>query len=240
MIESCLLALEKLEIIMARAFEFIGSRVGKVSEKQVQRFILKEFDREGLVLDRDEPIVAVNESASHPHYFPGRKSKKICREDLVLIDIWARLKKGGSVYADITWMGLVGNKIEGKRMTAFKDVLRARDLGIKFIRKELREGRIPTGYSVDKVVRNYFKKKDLDKFFIHSTGHSIGSKNCHGDSFNLSKKCKKKIKIGIPFTIEPGLYFPGEFGVRSEIDCYIDSNMRLKVMGKVQKVIVQM
>lgn len=238
MIKSCELALEKLEKIMDRAFEFISARVGKVTEKQVQRFILKQFDRECLVLDKDEPIVAVNESAVNPHYFPGKKSKKIYKGDLVLIDIWARLRKRGSVYADITWMGFVGKKIDKKRERIFKEVIKARDLSLKFIRDELKSGVVPTGKEVDKVVRDYFKKKSLDKFFIHSTGHSIGSKNCHGSYFNLSKKCRKKIKVGIPFTIEPGLYFPCEFGVRSEVDCYINSDMKLIVMGKVQKEVV--
>jgi len=240
MIESCSLALEKLEVIMARAFEFISSRVGKVSERDVQKFILKEFDKEGLVLDKDKPIVAVNESASNPHYFPGKRSKKIHRGDLVLIDIWARLKKKGSVYADITWMGVVGSELDGKRKNAFKEVIKARDLGVKFIRSELKEGRIPTGKEVDKVVRDYFKGRGLDKYFIHSTGHSLGFKSPHGDDFNLSKKCRKKLKVGIPFTIEPGLYFPGEFGVRSEIDCCIDSDKKLVVLGKVQRGLVMM
>jgi len=239
MIKSCESSLEKLDKIMARAFEFIGSRIGQVSEKQVQRFILRQFDCEGLILDKDEPIVAVNESAASPHYFPGKRSKKICEGDLVLIDIWARLKKKGSIYADVTWMGFVGSGFEGKKKRAFKDVVRARDLGVEFIRKSLKKGVVPTGYEVDKVVRDYFKKKDLDKFFIHSTGHSIGSENCHGDSFNLSKKCRKKIKVGIPFTIEPGLYFKDEFGVRSEIDCCIGSDRKLRVLGKVQKGIVR-
>lgn len=233
------LAAQKLEQIKNSAFDLIKKNIGKISEKQVENFIFSEFKKQGMVSDYSNQIIAVNGNSGNPHYFPKKRSRIIRKNSLVKIDIWARLKKRNSFFADITWMGYTGKKVPKKIQNTFDKVIAARNLALKYLRKELKKKRLPKGNEVDKVVRDYFKKFKLDKYFIHGTGHSLGKRNCHGKSFSLAgRKSRKKLQFNIPFTIEPGLYFKSKFGVRSEIDCYIAEDYKLTVTTKIQNKIL--
>lgn len=236
------IATRKLESIKNKAFELIKRNIGKISEYDVNRFILSEFKQQGLTIERNNPtqIVAVNQNTATPHYFPSKKKSKIIRKNnLILIDIWAKLKENDSPFADITWIAYSGKNIASRIKETFKVVIGARDTALKFIRKELKNRRFPSTRDIDRAVRNYFKKYGLEKFFVHKTGHSLGFSFCHGKYFSLSKKSKAKLKPEIPFTIEPGLYFKNDFGIRSEINCYITRDYKLFVTSEIQKKIVK-
>lgn len=238
-LENHKVAAKKLEEIKNRAFNFIKDNLGNVSEKKVEDFIFLEFKKQGLVSDYTNQIIAVNGNSGNPHYFPRKRSRIIRKNNLIKIDIWARLRKRNSFFADITWMGYTGKKIPKKIQDIFDKVIKARNLALGYIRKELKNKRLPKGNEVDRVVRDYFKKFKLDKYFIHGTGHSLGKRSCHGKSFSLAGKySRKKLKFNIPFTIEPGIYFKNKFGVRSEIDCYITEGYKLVVTTKIQNKIV--
>jgi len=226
---------KKLDKIKDRVFELIRKNLGKITEYDVREFILQEFKKENLIVDKNNsiPIVAVNSSAAEPHYTPGKKSKLIKKNNLILVDIWARIKKG--YFADITWMGYSGSRVPRKVQETFNHVIKSRDLAVAFIKKGVKKG--VGGREVDKIVRDYFKKYKIDKCFIHGTGHSLGLRECHGRFFNLNRR-KNKIKTEIPFTIEPGIYYKNKFGVRSEINCYIKGN-QLIITSKVQRKIVR-
>lgn len=234
-IKNHLTASKKLDNIKNKAFTFVSNNTGKITEYDLQQFIIKELIKENLKY-HDVPIVAVNESSSEPHYFPKKESKKIKENSLVLIDLWASFNSG--YYADITWIGYTGNPPE-KVMDIFETVINARDLAIFFIRTNLKNKNLPYGNEIDKIVRDYLSEKNLDKYFIHSTGHSLGKDHCHGKNFNISKKESKKIEQNIPFTIEPGLYFKNKFGVRSEINCYI-KDYELIITSNIQKGIIRL
>jgi len=176
--------------------------------------------------------VGVNASAANPHYSPSQKSKLIRKNNLVLIDIWAREKQG--VFADITWMAYTGKNIPEKIKNTFDHVINARDMALDFIRKELKKKNFPIGKEVDEIVRGHLDNLGLGKYFIHGTGHSLGNSSCHGKAFNFNKKSKSKIKTNTPFTIEPGVYFKSRFGIRSEINCYITEDYKLKVTTEKQ------
>ncbi|MDD5145661.1 MAG: M24 family metallopeptidase [Candidatus Pacebacteria bacterium] len=234
------LAAERLDLVKDRAFSFIKNNLGKVSEYDVNKFIFSEFKKSGFTPDRNYPavIVAVNENAQNPHYFPNKKGSKIIKKnDLILLDIWANLKGEDSHFADITWMAYAGREIPGEIKATFERVIGARDFTVKFIKKILGRKQLPNTQIVDRAVRKYFGK--MGKYFIHGTGHSLGIKECHGKYFRFDKRSNAKMKIGIPFTIEPGLYFPGKFGIRSEINCYITKNYKLEITTKVQKQIIK-
>lgn len=234
------LAAKRLEFIKDSAFSFIEKNLGNISEYDVVELILREFRKQNLAIDKKNPIpiVAVNENAAIPHYFPSkRKSRVIKKNSLVLIDIWARIKEKKSVFADITWVAYFGRRVPKKIQKAFQHVIEARDSALRFIKEKLKEKELPKAGDVDRVVRSYFRNYKLDKYFLHRTGHSLGFINCHGKRFNLSKHSKKRIQINVPFTIEPGLYFKGKFGIRSEIDCYITKDFKLKVTTRIQKAI---
>src|SRR3989344_5378764 len=97
--------------IKDRAFSLISRNLGMISEYEVQEFILSEYKKEGMVTLRSDKkyvperhppqIVAVNENTANPHYFPQkRKSKIIKGNDLILLDIWARLNEENAPFAD--------------------------------------------------------------------------------------------------------------------------------------------
>ncbi len=244
------IAAEKLEAIKNKALKLIKRKLGKISEYDVQEFILAEYKKEGMVTLRSDrkyvsekhtpQIIAVNEHAANPHYFPSsRKSKIIKKNDLILVDIWARLKGDNSPFADITWMAYAGKNLSEEIKATFNRVIRARNVALEFIKKNLNNRKFPKTKDIDKVTRDYFKKFGLDKYFIHKTGHSLGLHICHGKYFRLGKTSNSRIKPDIPFTIEPGLYFKNKFGVRSEIDCYVSKNYKLIVTTTIQKEIIK-
>lgn len=192
-INSHIIASKKLDAIMFRTFNYIKKNIGKVSEKNVEQFILKEFKKENLITDRKKLIVAVNKNSAIPHYYPNTQNLIIKKNNLIKIDIWAREKGKKKVFSDITWMAYTG-KAPKKIINLFNIVLKARNKAIKFIKTTLSDKLLPYGKEIDKVVRNYFKKICLDNYFIHGTGHSLGFNSPHGRDFKISKKEKNKIK----------------------------------------------
>jgi Xaa-Pro aminopeptidase len=231
------LAAEKLSVIRDRAFDFISKNIGKITEYDVKEFILKELEKEEMMSDSDFPIVACNENTSNMHYFPEKgKSKRIDRDCLVMIDLWARLKEGG-FYADITWMAFTGNEIPEEVGETFEQVIKTRHRAIEYIKENLKNKKFPKGHDANEIIRIFLG--NLEKYKIHRLGHSLGYFHAHGDSFNLEKNDSRKMKIGIPFTIEPGLYYKGKFGIRSEIDCYINEDYEVVITTEVQDEIVK-
>jgi Xaa-Pro aminopeptidase len=245
-IEKHKIAAEKLELIKNRAFDFIKRNVGRISEYDVENFILSEFKRENLFTQGPNvgknpcQIVATNENTAFVHYFPEKKNAKIIKKNsLILIDIWAKLNEERAPFADISWMGYCGKVIPKEIRKAFMRVIGARNFTVNFIKRCLKNREFPGTRDVEMTTRNYFRKFGLEKFFLHRTGHGLGFRNCHGKYFRFDKKSKARIKPNIPFTIEPGLYFKNKFGIRSEINCYVTENYKLIITTKIQKEIVK-
>lgn len=243
------IAAEKLEIIKNKSFALIKKNLGKISEHDVQEFILSEYEKEGMVTllsntayvaEKHTPqIVAASVHTGEVHYYPNKKNSKIIKKnDLIMIDIWARLKGENSPFADITWMGYAGKNVPKEFLKTFNQVIGARDAALDFIRKNLREGIFPKTKDVDGVARDYFKKIGLDEYFLHRLGHSLGLHICHGKYFRFGRRNRTRLKPDIPFTIEPGLYYKNKFGIRSEIDCYVTNDYKLIMTTKAQREIV--
>jgi Xaa-Pro aminopeptidase len=227
-----------LDKIKDEVFEYIGINK-KVSEKQVQEFILKRFDENNIKSDKDSPIVAFNENSSKPHYFPSNNSKTLETGSLILIDLWAKFKNSDGPVADITWVAYYGNNIPKKIQNVFNVVLRARDSSLNFIKQEIKEGKMPIGKDVDKVTRDIINKEGFEGKFLHGTGHSIGTSSPHGNRSNLNIKGKKALLINLGYTIEPGIYLENEFGIRSEIDFYINEKKEVVVTTPIQNKIIK-
>lgn len=236
------IAASELMQIKDNAFIFIKENLGKVSEYDVNLFVMSEFEKQGLITQKEYPtqIVAFNQNTSSVHYYPGSKSSRtIERNNLVLLDIWAKLNEEDAPYADITWMGYTGMNVPKEMAKAFNLVVGTRNEVINFIKSRLNKKRLPTSFEVEKSARNYLKKFNVENFFLHGVGHSLGLTQDHGTYFRFSKKSKSKLKINIPFTIEPGIYFKNNFGVRSEINCYIDKDYNLVLTTAIQKEIIK-
>ena len=220
-LESAHLILE----IKDEAFAWLGKRLRDgipVTEYDVQSLIMERFDAMDLIPGHP-PIVAVNAKASDPHYYPtADQHQPIVPGDCVLIDLWAKQKAPDAVYADSTWVAYAGEVAPQRYIDVFEIVRDARDLAVTFIRESFAAGEVVYGYAIDDVVRNYITERGYGEFFIHRTGHSIGTE-VHGNGVNidnLETKDERALIPGVCFSIEPGIYLP-KFGVRSEIDVFI-------------------
>jgi Xaa-Pro dipeptidase len=226
-----------IHAIIHDAFTEIGRRV-PTDEYTIQKFILDRFDAAGLVTE-EPPIVAVNQNSGDPHYAPGEgRTAPIRAGDFVLLDVWARQNRPGAVYYDVTWVGYVGTNPPDRIRQIFQIVAGARDAGIHTVVSATREKRPVRGWEVDDAVRGFIREAGYGQYFTHRTGHSIGA-SVHGNGANMDNLETKDEREIIPFTcfsIEPGIYLP-EFGVRSEVNVYVDE-AEARVTGPVQKELI--
>jgi Xaa-Pro dipeptidase len=195
-----------------------------LDEYSVQQRFATLIKDQGLVL-ADAPLVAVNGNASNPHYSPSAQTNSLIRRgDLVLFDFWARLPGPEAIFADYTWMGFAGTweEIPARQRAVFELVRQARDAGVAFIRQRLEAGEAVQGREVDDVVRKVIADAGYGEFFVHRTGHNIGTSD-HGNGANLDNFETQDERQLLPSTccsVEPGVYLP-EFGVRSEINLLV-------------------
>jgi len=233
-------ARDSVDAITAAAFKEIGHRVrsGGTNEFEMQQWILEAFRRENLITG-DAPVVAVNANSGNPHYGPdSERSLPISEGDFVLLDIWAKKEAPNAVYYDITWTGFVGAAPSTRMQEIFKVVRDARDAGIKFVQDSIAAGKQISGYQVDDPVRQSITKAGYGDYFVHRTGHSIGTEvHANGANMdNLEVHDERRILPNSCFSIEPGVYLP-EFGVRSEVNMLVRSK-GAEVTGRMQNEIV--
>ena len=231
----------RVDRVLREAFQRIRRDIdsaGESSELAIARFIAGRFRAEGMVAE-DGPIVAVNANSGDPHYAPDpQRSMPIRQGDFVLIDLWAKLDSPGSVYYDITWTGFCGDPPPARIQRVFEIVKGARDRALAAVDSAVRNGRVIRGWEVDDVARGHIAAAGYGEAFVHRTGHSIGEE-VHGNGANidnLEMRDDRPVIASTCFSIEPGIYLP-EFGVRSELDCYVDAH-GAAATGAVQNEIV--
>ena len=142
--------------------------------------------------------------------------------DFILIDLWAKQKDPGAVFADTTWVAYADKTVPARYVEIFDIVKEARDRAVRFIREKWDTDAPIYGYEVDDCVRGCITEKGYGEFFIHRTGHNIGTV-IHGNGVNLDNletRDARALISGICFSIEPGIYLT-DFGVRTEIDVFL-------------------
>ncbi len=244
-------AAARLTAIKDRAFAYLAAHP-RASECEVERFVQTEFRKNGLVAQKPfyTQIVGFNAHTATPHYFPPKRgSARLKPETLVLLDTWARLRQGydgqarlkkmRAPYADITWIAYLGKKVPREIQKVFEIVLRARDACLTHLRRQLARGRMPTGAEMDGIARGVITKARYGKNFIHNTGHCMGFTSPHGKGVNLSRRFRRPLERNVGYTIEPGIYLKGRFGIRSEINFYITSKNKVIVTTPMQRRIVR-
>lgn len=231
-LESHRYAVEALRKIVDDTFTHVGSCVAKgqsLSEYGLQQFILARIRDVGMTTS-SAPIAAVNAHSADPHYGPSESgSAPIVRDNLLLIDLWAKRTEPGSVYGDITWTAYTGKQVPSKQRMIFEYVRNGRDAALSFVQERVMAGQFPCGWEVDEVCRNAIRQTGYGDFFIHRTGHSIGEE-VHGNGANidnLETQDSRRLMPRTCFSIEPGIYIPGEFGIRSELDVYVSDRTAL-------------
>jgi Xaa-Pro aminopeptidase len=217
------------------AFAFIAERVrrdGAVRETEVQQRIMDHFARHRLVTDHP-PIVAVGPHSGDPHYAPGPGSDAPIRAgDFVLVDLWAKLDRPRAVYSDLTRTGFVGAEVPARYEEVFRVVARARDAAIARVRDAFAARQPLQGWQVDQAARDVIEQAGYGPSFCHRTGHSIGQET-HGNGANMDNLETHEERRVLPrtcFSVEPGIYLP-EFGVRSEVNVFVDAGERVHVTG---------
>jgi Xaa-Pro aminopeptidase len=234
---SHLAASEKLYRVKDRAFDAIARRTRegtKTTEYDVQQLMVGWFRDEGMVSD-SPPNVSAAENAGNPHYLPTREnSRSIGRDELVLLDLWAKLDEPGAVFADITWVGYTGRHLPARYAEAFSAVEKARDAATRFVQDAIRAGGAVRGWEVDREASTVLRDSGFGEHILHRTGHSLGE-SVHGNGVNMDDfetHDDRQLLPGTGFTIEPGLYF-ADFGVRSEINLIVHAH-DATVSGPVQ------
>jgi Xaa-Pro aminopeptidase len=219
------------DVAWKRIAQSIRSGTG-IEEQAVADAIEQHFEANGCEATH-APIVARNAHSGLPHYETGSGNDTLIREgDFVLIDLWARQKRPRSVFSDQTRVGFVGTEVPEKYNAIFRIVAAARDAGIQKVQEAFDAGQKILGGVVDDVVRKVITDAGYGAYFTHRTGHNIGV-DLHGNGAhidNLETREDRFLIAGTCFSIEPGIYLE-EFGIRSEIDVFIDSNKTVHITG---------
>jgi len=226
-LESHIKAAEILNSTVKAAFNYIGENIDRgPTEFEVAEFIRSKFNKEGLY-SPDGPVVAANSHAADPHFEPTEEiAVSINPGDWILIDLWGKLSHsdglGDNMYGDITWTAFVGNKVPPKQSEVFNCVIGGRDAAIDLFERAHKEGRGLEGWELDAEARTFITQRGYGDYFSHRLGHSLG-REVHSNAVNLDSWETYDTRHLLPrlaVTIEPGVYLPREFGVRSEIDIF--------------------
>jgi Xaa-Pro dipeptidase len=196
--------------------------------------------REGLVWEHG-PNVSVAANSADSHYEPSRESSKaIGRGDFVLIDIWAKEDQPEACFYDITWTGVVDREPTEREQLVFETVRDARDAAVAVVKKAFAAETPIAGWEADDAARAVIRGAGFGEWFTHRTGHNIGPV-LHGNGANLDNLETHDERLILPntcFSVEPGIYFVGDFGVRSEINMMTRKG-RADVTGRIQQELVR-
>ena len=176
-------------------------------------------------LTGEDSIVAAGSRAADPHYEPVGRGGVLTPGSLVLVDLWGAFPDDG-IPADQTWMGFLGRKPPGRVTEVWSAVRDARDAALAFLEARWVSGQAPRGWEVDRAARETLASRGLGDYFVHRLGHSI-DRELHGSGPNLDDletREERSLIPGIGFSVEPGVYIPGELGVRSEVNVYMGSD----------------
>ena len=245
-VASHMVAQRAIDALLAEGWREIGRRLrpasggrGGLTEFDHVQWLSEAMRREGLIWENG-PNVSVNANSSDSHYEPtAERSAPIREGDFLLIDIWGRVDKPGSIFYDITWTGVVGREPTQREQLVFETVRNARDAGIAAVERAFAEGRAIRGFEADDAARGVIRAAGFGEYFTHRTGHNI-AQEIHGSGAhldNLETHDERRLLPNTCFSVEPGIYLP-EFGVRSEVDM-LTSPGKAWVTGAIQRELVR-
>ncbi len=200
---------DEIEAIRASAKivkEVLKSIVKEVRINRTEKSIALKIDtllkKQGADSMAFDTIVASGANASMPHAKPS--TRKIKKGEPVILDFGARVN---GYTSDLTRTIFVG-KITKHFNIIYSIVKQAQKRAIAKVRPGVKIS------EVDSAARDYIASKGFGKYFGHATGHCLGI-DVH-ESPGINSKNHTKLKTGMVFTIEPGIYIPGKGGVRIE------------------------
>jgi Xaa-Pro dipeptidase len=226
-IASQLRAASACDEIVQETWKWLASHL-PLTESDVQKKILQEFKKRNLITDHG-PIVAVNAHSADPHYETGETPIRL--GDFLLIDLWAQ--EPGGVFGDITRVGVLAPHPTPKQNEVFHIVRKAQKKGVALIQERFKHRQRIEGWEVDAAVRSVIREAGYGAYFIHRTGHSIET-TLHGSGAHMDDLEMHDVRPILPatcFSVEPGIYLPGEFGVRLEHDILIRKDGTVLITG---------
>lgn len=228
---------EQLARVAKEAIARAGALVRRgtaITEHELMAWIRGEFDRLRLTTDHG-PNVSASENAANPHHEPSPDAPRLLRDgDALLIDLWAA--EPGGMWADQTWMASIGAP-SAKLAAVWRAVREARDQAILLLRERAAAGAAVTGAEVDRAARRVIAAAGYGAQFTHRTGHSIDARGLHGSGPNLDDletREERALLPGLGFSIEPGVYLTGEFGVRTEVNAWLGAHELVVTPAEIQ------
>jgi Xaa-Pro dipeptidase len=232
-----------IDELLEAAWKEIGTRArsGGTTEYAIVQYLQEGLSRAGLVWEHG-PNVSAGPNSADSHYEPtAANSRPIRTGDFVLIDIWGKLAHDPTaVWYDITWTGVVNREPTEREQLIFTTVRDARNASIKAVQEAFASNTPIAGWQADEAGRNLIRNAGFAEFFTHRTGHNIGT-DIHGNGAHLDNLETHDERLILPntcFSVEPGLYFPGDFGIRSEVDM-IARKGKAEVTGRIQTELVR-
>jgi len=178
------------------------------SENYLAGMLVMELRSRG-ASDASFPVIlAAGANSSLPHYRPGEALVK--RDQPLLID-WGALYKG--YCSDLTRTLSIG-RASDKQKKIYKVCLEAQLAAIAFLRPGV------TTQQTDTVARDVIERAGFGEMFGHGLGHGIG-RDIHELPTMRKNGADEELRPGMIVTVEPGIYLPGEGGVRIEDDVLI-------------------
>jgi Xaa-Pro aminopeptidase len=211
-------------------FKFILTQIKlgiieKELAKKIEIFILENNAEVSF-----RPIVAFGENSSSPHHVAS--DRKLEKNEIVLLDFGVKAEDYCSDMTRTVFFGKVNS--EHKRL--YKTVLEAQTKAIELISSSINNHKSISGSQIDKVAREHILN-DGYPTIPHSLGHGIGLEVHEKPS--ISPKSKDEIKIGMVFSVEPGIYIPGVGGIRIEDLVYIGKN-GLQIITRANRELIEL
>ncbi len=232
-------AAELIARIARETLAQVVTQAGRTRETEVQAQVSRRMEASGLLVS-DPPIVAFGANAANPHYEPRPGSDAQLEPDqVVLLDLWGRTEKD-TVFADQTWMAFAGGTVPTEVMRVWEAVRDARDAVLRRLETEWQPERAMTGAALDDVARGVIAERGYGEFFLHRTGHSIDA-DLHGSGPNIDNfetNDARELVPGIGFSVEPGVYLEGRFGVRSEVNVFLTDAGPVVTPAEIQRELI--
>lgn len=236
-------AAEFLSQTAAKTWEMIAHSLHAgqtIDEYQVTDFIQNQFSLHGFIHE-GRPICAVNKNSADPHFAPQKdNARNIERGDFILIDLWCKKNHPKAVYADITRVAYADSIAPKQHKEIFNIVRKAQKTATDYVIARCEKKDYPKGYEIDEICRAVIINAGYGTYFTHRTGHNIYTKD-HGPGAHLDSLETRDFRRLIPrtcFSIEPGIYLPGEFGIRLEYDLVLVNEDTIRITGGIQEEIV--
>ena len=195
--------------VAEEAFEAVREeiKVG-LTENYLAGLLVFELRSRGANNSSFPVIVAAAANSSLPHYRP---SETLVQRDQPLLIDWGALYKG--YCSDLTRTLVVG-RVSPRIKQIYRVVQEAQEAAIKFLRPGV------TTMQADRVARDVIERAGFGQYFGHGLGHGIG-RDIHELPSMRKTGGEEELRPGMIVTVEPGIYLPGEGGVRIEDDVLI-------------------